>query len=258
MKMLPELHKQERIPVKVENLPGPSRLHDEDAVELRAHPQYPLITDSEHNDVAESFSILRTRLLNARAKSGFCSVLVTSAQKQEGKSLTCLNLAISLASLARDRVLLVDGDLRMQGITRLLSLQTKLGLSEFLQGRASFDACLRSTSLPHLSIAAAGDAKEERLPTILEGPRWLEFIEQAKREFGLIIVDSVPVSAPIADFELLLASCDAALLVVQLRKTKREALELVSGRMNGKLLGLVVNNSDPPLDFEHYPYSRGK
>jgi hypothetical protein len=45
---------------------------------------------------------------------------------------------------------------------------------------------------------------------------------------------------------------------VQLRKTKWEALELVSSRMNGKLLGLVVNNTDPPLDFEHYPYSRGK
>ena len=88
-------------------------------VELSAHAQYPLIIDSEHKDVAESFSILRTRLLNARAKSGFCSVLVTSAQKQEGKSLICVNLAISLASLGKDRVLLVDGDLPvMQGITR--------------------------------------------------------------------------------------------------------------------------------------------
>src|SRR5580704_7510783 len=125
MKMSPELHKEERIPVNVE-LPTPSQLHDEDVVELSAHPQYPLIIDSEHKDVAESFSILRTRLLNARAKSGFCSVLVTSPQEQEGKSLICVNLAISVAGLAQDRVLLVDGDLRMQGITRLLSLQGKL------------------------------------------------------------------------------------------------------------------------------------
>jgi capsular exopolysaccharide synthesis family protein len=258
MKMSPRLHEEERIPIKTETLADLSHPLDGEVVDLRAHPQYPLIIDAEHKDVAESFSILRTRLLNARAKSGLCSVLITSAQKQEGKSLICMNLAISLASLARDRVLLVDGDLRMQGITRLLSLQGQSGLGEFLQGRASFDACIRSTSLPQLSITTAGDVDEERLPAILEGPRWLEFIEQAKREFGLIIVDSVPVSAPIADFELLLASCDAALLVVQLRKTKWEALELVSNRMNGKLLGLVVNNTDPPPDFEHYPYSRGK
>jgi capsular exopolysaccharide synthesis family protein len=257
MKVSPEVRKEDRISVKSED-PADSHPRDEDVVDLQTHPQYPLIIDPEHRDVAESFSVLRTRLLNARAKSGFCSVLVTSAQKQEGKSLICMNLAISLARLARDRILLVDGDLRMQGITRLLDLQGKLGLSEFLQERASLDACLRSTSLPHLSITAAGEAKEECLPTILEGPRWLEFIEQAKREFGLIIVDSVPVSVPIADFELLLAGCDAALLVVQLRKVKSEALELVSNRMNGKLLGLVVNNTDPPLDFEHYPYSRGK
>lgn len=258
MKMSPELRKEERIPIKMETVPDRSQRVDGDVVDLRAHPKYPLIIDPAHKDAAESFSILRTRLLNARAKSGLCSILVTSAQKQEGKSLICTNLAISLASLARDRILLIDGDLRMQGITQLLSLQGKTGLSEFLQGSASFDACIKATSLPHLSVTAAGDAKEEQLPTILEGPRWLEFIEQAKREFGLIIVDSVPVSAPIADFELLLASCDAALLVVQLRKTKWEALELVTSRMNGKLLGLVVNNTDPPLDFEHYPYSRGK
>ena len=256
--MLPELRKENPIAVKVEGLPDRSQLLGDDVVDLRKHPQYPFIVDSEPREVAESFSVLRTRLLNARAKSGLCSVLVTSAQKQEGKSLTSMNLAISLAGLARERILLVDGDLRMQGITRLLSLQGKPGLSEFLQGHASLDECLRSTTLPHLYVTAAGDAKEECIPTILEGPRWLEFIEQAKKEFGLIIIDSVPASAPIADFELLLAGCDAALLVVQLRKAKWDVVDLASNRMNGKLLRLVVNNTDPSLDLKRYGYSRSK
>ena len=253
-----ELHKKDPIPFRVEPLPERPQLHGAEPIQLPAHPQYPLITDSQHREVAENFSVLRTRLLNARAKSGLCSVLVTSAQKQEGKSLICMNLAISLASLAGERILLVDGDLRMQGITRLLSLQGKSGLTDFLQSRAALGESIRPTSLPHLFVTAAGDATEDFLPAILEGPRWLDFLEQAKREFGVIIVDSVPATAPIADFELLLAGCDSALLVVQLRKARWETLERVSHRMNGKLLGLVVNNTNPPPDFEHYSYSRGK
>jgi capsular exopolysaccharide synthesis family protein len=226
-------------------------------VELRSNAKYPLLVDPQHKQAAEYFGILRTRLLNARAKSGLGSVLVTSAQKQEGKSLICINLAISLAQLNRDRILLVDGDLRMKGLSSVLELEQAPGLSDFLQDRTSFEACVRATSLSHLSVVSAGEIAEELVPAALEGPRWVEFLDLAKRDFGLIVVDSVPITAPIADFELLLAGCDSALLVVQLRRAKWEALEVASARMNGKLLGIIVNNSEPS-DLDHYSYGRGK
>jgi capsular exopolysaccharide synthesis family protein len=236
----------------------PSSSQSVTPIELRSNPMYPLLIDPDHKDAAEHFGVLRTRLLNARAKSGLCSVLVASAQKQEGKSLVSMNLAISLAQLAKDRVLLVDGDLRMKGITKILGLQDNAGLADFLQDRESFDACVKPTTLPSLSVAPAGNVLEESLPGVLEGSRWAEFLDRAKRDFGLIIVDSVPASAPIADFELLLAGCDTALLVVQLRKARWEALEGTSQKMNGKLLGIVVNNTEPPADFKNYVYSGGK
>jgi receptor protein-tyrosine kinase len=232
-----------------------SGLRTADPVVLRSTRLYPLLTDPDRQEAAEYFGVLRTRLLNARAKSGFCSILVAGAQTQEGKSLISTNLAISLAQLARERILLVDGDLRMKGITGLLDLKKDCGLGDFLQGRVAFNRCVRSTNLPHLSISPAGNAPDALLPGILEGPRWIEFLEQAKQDFGLVIVDSVPISAPIADFELLLGGCDAALLVVRLRKTKWESLDLSSHRMNGKLLGIVVNNTEVLPGLEQY-YSR--
>jgi len=230
----------------------------QDLVEIRTDPRYPLIIDPNHKDASEHFGVLRSRLLNARAKSGISSVVVASSQPQEGKSLICMNLALSLAQLGKERILLVDGDLRMGGITALLGLQQSLGLADFLQERELFDVCVRTTTVPCLSVAPTGTVSEESLPSILEGSRWVEFLNRAKREFGLVIIDSVPVSAPIADFELLLAGCDAALLVVQLRKTTREALDVTTQRLNGKLLGLVVNNTEPRNDVEHYYYARGK
>lgn len=230
--------------MSVPQTPAPVRLH--------STPLHPLLTNPHQSEAAEYFGVLRTRLLSARAKSGFQSILVASAQTQEGKSLISLNLAISLADLQSERILVVDGDLRVRGLTRILGVETDQGLGDFLQGKAPFAACTRATDLPYLYLSPAGSSPERLLPGLLEGPRWIEFLEQAKQEFGLVIVDSVPVSAPIADFELLLGGCDRALLVVRLRRTKWSNLDLTSQRLNGKLLGLVVNNIERPAELDKY------
>ena len=227
-------------------------------VVLRSSPTYPLLVDPEQRAAAEHFGVLRARLLNARTKSDIRSVVVASPQKQDGKSLTSANLAISLAQLQKERVLLIDGDLRMSGLTQLLGLRQSVGLSDFLQHRTPFEDCIKATTLPHLYVAPAGNVSEESLPAILEGGGWPEFLQKAKQGFDVIIVDSVPVSAPIADFELLLAACDALLLVVHFRKTTREALDLTAQQVNGKLLGIVVNNVEPRVDFDSRSYYGGK
>ena len=240
------------IAVHVNELPC---LQDDAPAELRSSAACPLIVDPEQRAAVEHFGVLRARLLNARNKSGVRSVLVSSPQRQDGKSFTAVNLAISLAQLQQMRVLLVDGDLRLKGITRNLGLEQRTGLADFLQDWSGFEDCVKSTTLPHLYVAPAGNVSGEMLPAILEGARWPNFIEKAKQEFDLVIVDSVPVSAPIADFELLLNACDTALLVVHVRKTTRAAMNHTADRMQGKLLGVVVNNKEQQRNLDyHSPY----
>jgi capsular exopolysaccharide synthesis family protein len=241
------------ISVHVNELPC---VPDDAPVELRSSSTHPLIVDPEQRAVVEHFGVLRARLLNARNKSGIRSVLISSPQRQDGKTFTALNLAISLAQLQQIRVLLVDGDLRLKGITRNLGLEERTGLADFLQDWASFQDCIKRTTLPHLSIAPTGSVSAELLPAILEGARWPNFIEKGKQEFDLVIVDSVPVSVPIADFELLLNACDTSLLVVHVRKTTREAMNLTMNRMQGKLLGVVVNNKEIQKDYDYSPYGK--
>jgi capsular exopolysaccharide synthesis family protein len=185
-------------------------------------------------------------------------VVITSPEKEDGKTFTSINLAISLGQLRQLRILLIDGDLRRSGITNLFHLQGESGLSDFLEGWAPFEKCIRASVLPHLHIVPGGRISQESLPAILEGPRWPKFIQKAKEEFDLIIVDSVPVSAPMADFELLLNACDSALLVVHVGKTTREALDVTSVRMRGKLLGLVVNNKELPIRLEYHSNPNGR
>lgn len=172
--------------------------------------------------------------------------------------MICANLAISFGRLGRPRVLLVDADLRVRGLTTILRLQTEPGLSEYLQGKQSFEETIRATTFRSLAVASAGNSPEELLPALLEGPRWSDFLEQAKRHFDLIIIDSVPTAAPIADCELLAAACDGILLVVHLGKTSREALALARKIIDRKLLGVVVNNTDRRLGSDYYSYYQTK
>ncbi len=227
-------------------------------VRVHADASYPLLVDQEQVIASEHFGVLRSRILSLQAKSGMRSLIITSAQKGEGKSLISTNLAISLAQLERHRILLVDGDLRVKGVSQLLGLTEARGLSDFLRGEAGIESCVQPTSLPYLWAAGAGTQSEEGLPTILEGSKWPEFLERAREVADLIIVDSVPVAAPIADYELLSAACDATLLIVHLRKTVREALSLTLQQMNGKLIGVVINNQEPRVGFDYYSYYYGK
>lgn len=232
--------------------------HQRDPVVIGANPRYPLLIDDEQVVGSEHFGVLRSRVLTAQAKSGFRSLVVTSAEKEEGKSLVSLNLAISLGQLEKHRVLLVDGDLRVKGISQLLRIERDPGVSDFLRGMVDIESCIRSTNLPGVSVVAAGTHEDDCLPTILEGRKWADFVEQTRELFDLIIIDSVPVTAPIADFELVSAPCDAMLLIVHLRKTSREALNSTLRQMDKRLIGVVINNQEPRVGYDYYSYKYAK
>jgi len=233
---------------------GERSLPSTPVVRLEENPVYPVLVGPDQKQAGEHFAVLRARLLEARARSGVSTILLSSPQQQEGKSFTCLNLAISLAQLRTERVLLVDADLRVRGMSNALGLDRGTGLCDYLRERASFEGCVRPTTLPYLHFVSSGDIADQDLPAALEGCRWPMFLRRAKEEFSLVIVDSVPMSAPIVDFELLLHACDAVLLVVFLHKTTREALDIASQKSQGKLLGVVVNNTQCEVSSNYYSY----
>jgi Mrp family chromosome partitioning ATPase len=94
-----------------------------------------------------------------------------------------------------------------------------------------------------------GQTPTKSLPEILEGGRWLEFISAAKEKFDLIVIDSLPITAPVVDLELLMAPCDGVLVTVQIGKTRRSNLNRIARWMDKqKMLGVIVNNADELKD----------
>jgi capsular exopolysaccharide synthesis family protein len=230
-------------------------------IEIPEDPNFPLLLpkregQTNNNVVAfESFGILRSRLLSVHKKLGIQSVVITSAEAGDGKTIVACNLAMSLAQLGTHRVLLVDGDLRAGYATRVLKLTHLPGLGDFLKGDQPFESVIHTAGYPSLSIAPTGAVAKQALPEILEGPRWSEFLEQAKRSFELIIVDSLPASAPVADLELLALPCDAILIVVHMRRTRRTALKRATARLDPKkFLGVIINNSGEIYNYDYDYY----
>jgi capsular exopolysaccharide synthesis family protein len=223
---------------------------------IQSGPSFPLVLDNNHVEARESFSILRSRLLNVHKKLGTRSVLITSPEAGDGKTLVATNIALSLAQLGSKRILLVDGDLRVAATTKIFDLKQLPGVADFLQRKNwPLDAVLYPTGFPVLSVAPAGLVPSQALPTILEGNRWREFLEEAKEKFDLIIVDSPPASVPVADLEILAMPCDAFLLVVHVRKTHKDALRRVGSRFDmKKLLGVILNNADAIYNYDYGNY----
>src|SRR5208283_1917753 len=104
----------------------------------------------------ESYRALRTRLLRLQAAQGLHSIVLSSALPGEGKTLTSLNLALVCAQLRDQRVLLVDGDLRTHGLTRLMGGPTAPGLSDILAGDVPFESAIVATDHPNLYVMGAG------------------------------------------------------------------------------------------------------
>jgi protein-tyrosine kinase len=188
----------------------------------------------------ESYRALRTRLLRFRTAQGVHSVVVTSATQGEGKTLTCLNLAVCCAQLHDMRILLIDADLRSHGLTRAVSLPPTPGLAEVLAGQCEPEKAVLATDVPNLYIISSGSPK---IPPaeLFASRRWQEFIGWCSESFKLALIDSPPVMN-LADVELITTPCDGILMVVRANYAKREVLQESAKQVDPKkLLGVVYN-----------------
>mgnify|MGYP005845860945 CR=1 FL=1 len=189
---------------------------------------------------AEQYRSLRQRLEGLSAEAGVRTIAVTSAAKGEGKSLTAVNLAATLAQDATRRVLLVDADLRRPRVHELLGLGLSPGLGEHLLGALPRETVIRETPFFGLCVATAGTVQGHPAE-LLASPEWEEFIARSRAEYDYVIVDTPPLH-PVSDVPFLATSVDGVLVVVRAGKTSRSLLKQTLETLPpGKVLGTVLN-----------------
>ena len=173
--------------------------------------------------LAEDYRALRTNLLAQYRDNRFC-LLVSSAEDGEGKTVTCLNLAIVLAEQPEYRTVVVDCDLRKGRVASLLRIEKRPGMADLLRGRATFDEVLRPTSYPNLFAVPAGQADADEVGELLGKQELDEFLGRLRQEYDHVLIDTPPL-AVVSDAGTVGRAVREAMLVVRMHKTRRESVD---------------------------------
>jgi capsular exopolysaccharide synthesis family protein len=206
-----------------------------------------LVPDNDstvHATGAAAFRVLRTRILQRTRSNDWTAVGVTSPGQGDGKSVTALNLAISIAREGNNNVFLIDLDMRNPKMCQYLGAAPHVEISDYLNGDARAEDLLFSIGIDHLTLAGTRTKTNEASELLASGrvEELFTYIRGiAKRP--LIVVDLPPLLS--TDDALIMApKVDACLLVLAEGKSRRDsaakALDLLS---EFNLAGIVLNRS---------------
>ena len=205
--------------------------------------------------IAEAYRALRTSVLLSSAPHPPQVLLFTSAQPREGKTSTCVNLALSLAQLNK-QVLVIDADLRKGQIHKILGLPRAAGLSDVLTGsKGNGDVLTQVEDVPNLWVLPAG-ARPPSPADLLSSPTMEEMLREFRQRFEFILIDSPPLLL-VTDPAILSKFADGIVLVTASERTTLKAVKRVQRILNTageRFLGAVVNWVDTRRDGDYSYY----
>ena len=199
------------------------------------------ITDPR-SPASEAYRTLRTNLSFYNLDHPLRSLVVTSPAKEEGKSTTIANLAVTMAQSGR-KTILADCDLRRPSLHTIFALPQEPGLTNMVLEDMN-EPPLQKTEVENLWLLAAG--KKPPNPADLLGSQKVDqIIALLQEKADVMLFDAPPVIA-VADAVILGAKVDGVLLVIQAGKTRREHAEGAKTTLetaNVRIVGATLTNA---------------
>jgi protein-tyrosine kinase len=214
---------------------------------------------AEDRGTIAAYGMLRTRILHRMRSKGWQTVGLTSAAPQDGKSLTAVNLALSLAREKNSSVVLLDLDMHNPSVFRTLGITPPNELRDFFERRVETpDDMFVSIGIENLLIAgnvsAAPDSAELLASSRLE--ELLSFIRKSTTS-PLILIDLPPVLSP-EDTLVVAPRIDCLVLITSEGKTPRADLQKAGELLaDFPIVGMVLNRSTDTVQGYGYGYGYG-
>ena len=217
----------------------------------KADIQARLVTGGLNTLALEQYRRLAASLHDEQVQNQLKTVMITSALPQEGKTLTLVNLALTLSESYARRVLMIDADLRWPSLHTVLDIPNDRGLSEALRD-GHHELPFREVST-HLSALTAGKPG----PTPLAGltsNRMAEVIDECAARFDWVLIDTSPVGV-LPDAQVLARLIGAVVFVIGAGSTPAAAVERAIAELGGPdaVIGTVMNRVEhsriPEADY---------
>ena len=221
----------------------------------------------EYSPLSEQYRLLRTNVKslikkikgNHKSIKGVNSpaiITFSSSLRNEGKTVTAVNLAMSLASEEGTKVLLIDADLRNGTIHKLLNVEEEPGLSTLLTGEYDWSVGLHPTLNKNLFVIPRG--KISAHPCEFLGSRKMRMILERLRgeKFNYILVDTPPLLS-FADAYLIAQLTDGLIIIVEAHRTKAEVVKKakeICEEAHTKILGFILTKVDYYTPDSYYYY----
>jgi capsular exopolysaccharide synthesis family protein len=197
-----------------------------------------LVTSTANAVAVEQYRRIAAALHDEQAESGLKTVMITSASPGDGKTLTIVNLALTLAESFARRVLVIDADLRLPALHTTLAIPNHRGLTEALGDERELpfvDIC------EGLTVLTAGSPRPAPLAGLI-GDRMREIIADGEQRFDWVLIDSSPIGV-LPDAQLLGRLVGAVILVIGAGSTPAETVERAVEELGGSdaIFGVVLN-----------------
>ena len=191
---------------------------------------------------AEHYKILRTNIQHRTRKNNWNTIMVTSVRPGEGKTLTSINLAISMAKEFNQTVLLVDCDLRRQKIQKYLNFSFEKGIVDYLMNGSDLKELIVWPNIEKLTLISGGKTISDSTE-LLGSPKMKALIKEIKTRYDdrYVLFDVPPILSG-ADAITFAPMVDCILMVVEEGRTPiqdvKRSLEMIP---KDKFLGFVLN-----------------
>jgi len=220
----------------------------------------PILLSNPRSPVAEAYRVLRTNIQYFSVDKKIHLLSVTSPGKGEGKTTTVANIGISIAQQG-NKTLLIDTDLRKARLHKLFRLPSTPGFTELILGDRTEEEVLRSTEVENLDILTSGHLPPNP-SELLSSRRTAEILDQLKKRYDRIIMDTPPVLA-VTDPAILGTIADGTIVILQSAGTQldavRETIKLLR-QARVPLVGFVLNKVDVSKSYRarryYYYYHR--
>ncbi|NBC69904.1 CpsD/CapB family tyrosine-protein kinase [Paenibacillus sacheonensis] len=191
--------------------------------------------------ISEVYRTLRTNLQLSSIDSPMKIMMVTSAQRREGKTTTVSNLAIAYAQEGK-KVLLIDTDLREPSLHAVFNMSNRNGLTSILSNQVEWREIFKESVTDNLTVLTSGPIPPNP-SELLSSRRMQELLEELKEEFDIILFDTPPILV-VTDGLVVSNYCDGVILVVVSGKVDKELVVKAKANLehvNARIAGVVLN-----------------
>ena len=215
---------------------------------------------------SEAYKLLRTNLLFSFPAEEKCHVIgITSSFQGEGKSMTAINLSYTLAE-ANNRVLLIEGDMRIPNFSNRLNLKKTPGLSNLLAGLDSISDAIqriafRRSSNPEpvkFDVITAGNIPPNP-SELMQSQRMQQLIDTLKEFYDVIILDLPPINV-VTDALVASNYVSGVAVVVRSEHASKRGLSNTMRQLrlvNAKVIGFIYTNADSQKKKYYKGYGKG-